>query len=154
VVGVPATAMQVLVLHGPNLNLLGSREPGTYGSVTLDQINAELIQLAAKAGGSVQTFQSNHEGALIDRVQAARLDGTQYIVINPAALTHTSVGLRDAIAAVALPFVEVHLSNVHKREPFRHHSYFSDQAEGVICGLGAAGYRFALEYALSRLKKP
>ena len=153
-VGVPATAMQVLVLHGPNLNLLGTREPGTYGSVTLDQINAELIQLAAKAGGSVQTFQSNHEGALIDRVQAARLDGTQYIVINPAALTHTSVGLRDAIAAVSLPFVEVHLSNVHKREPFRHHSYFSDQAEGVICGLGAAGYRFALEYALSRLKKP
>jgi 3-dehydroquinate dehydratase-2 len=142
--------MQVLVLHGPNLNLLGTREPGVYGSVTLDQINAELVAIAAKAGDSVQCFQSNHEGALIDRVHAARNDGTQFIVINPAALTHTSVALRDALAGVALPFVEVHLSNVHKREPFRHHSYFSDLAEGVICGLGAAGYRLALEFALSR----
>lgn len=146
--------MQVLVLHGPNLNLLGTREPETYGLVTLDKINADLEQLAAIAGAKLQTFQSNHEGELIDRVQAARLDGTQFIIINPAALTHTSVGLRDAIAAVALPFVEVHLSNVHRREPFRHHSYFSDQAEGVICGLGAAGYRYALEFALSRQVKP
>ena len=145
--------MQVLVLHGPNLNLLGTREPGTYGKVTLDQINADLAEMAAKAGAKLQTFQSNHEGALIDRVQAARLDGTQFVVINPAGLTHTSVGLRDALAGVALPFVEVHLSNVHKREPFRHHSYFSDQAEGVICGLGAAGYRYALDFALSRLAK-
>ncbi|HJW12421.1 MAG TPA: type II 3-dehydroquinate dehydratase [Albitalea sp.] len=142
--------MQVLVLHGPNLNLLGTREPGVYGSITLDQINAELADIAAKAGASLQAFQSNHEGALIDRVQAARSDGTQFIIVNPAALTHTSVGLRDALAAVALPFVEVHLSNVHKREPFRHHSYFSDLAEGVICGLGASGYRLALDYALNR----
>jgi 3-dehydroquinate dehydratase II len=145
--------MHVLVLHGPNLNLLGTREPGTYGSTTLEQINADLTKMAADAGATLQTFQSNHEGALIDRVHAARLDGTQFVVINPAALTHTSVGLRDALAGVALPFVEVHLSNVHKREPFRHHSYFSDLAEGVICGLGAAGYRHALDYALSRIRK-
>ena len=142
--------MQVLVLHGPNLNLLGSREPAVYGSTTLDQIDAELSQMASKAGSAVKSFQSNHEGALIDRVQAARLDGTEFIIINPAALTHTSVGLRDALAAVAVPFVEVHLSNVHKREPFRRHSYFSDLAEGVICGLGPAGYRLALEFALGR----
>jgi 3-dehydroquinate dehydratase-2 len=142
--------MQVLVLHGPNLNLLGSREPAVYGSTTLDQIEAELLQIASKAGSAVKTFQSNHEGALIDRVQAARLDGTEFIIINPAALTHTSVGLRDALAAVALPFVEVHLSNVHRREPFRRHSYFSDLAEGVICGLGPTGYRLALEFALGR----
>jgi len=142
--------MQVLVLHGPNLNLLGTREPGIYGSVTLDEINAELAAIAAKAGAGLQSFQSNHEGALIDRVQAARTDGTGFIIVNPAGLTHTSVGLRDALAAVALPFVEVHLSNIHKREPFRHHSYFSDLAEGVICGLGAAGYRLALDFALGR----
>lgn len=141
--------MQILVLHGPNLNLLGTREPATYGSVTLDQINADMNQMAADAGATLTHFQSNHEGALIDRVHAARLDGTQFIIINPAALTHTSVGLRDALAAVALPFVEVHLSNVHRREPFRHHSYFSDLAEGVICGLGASGYLAALQFALS-----
>lgn len=148
----PATtpSMQVLVLHGPNLNLLGTREPGVYGAVTLDQINAELTEIATKAGATVSHFQSNHEGALIDRVQAAQSDGTEFIIINPAALTHTSVGLRDALAGVALPFIEVHLSNVHKREPFRHHSYFSDLAVGVICGLGAAGYRLALDYALTR----
>ena len=140
--------MQVLVLHGPNLNLLGTREPGVYGSATLDQINADLAQIAAKAGAKLVSYQSNHEGALIDRVHEARNDGTQFIIINPAALTHTSVGLRDALAGVALPFIEVHLSNVHKREPFRHHSYFSDLAVGVICGLGAAGYRSALAYAL------
>jgi len=142
--------MQILVLHGPNLNLLGTREPGVYGSVTLDQINAELTQIAAKAGASLASFQSNHEGALIDRVQAAQHDGTQFIIINPAAYTHTSVGLRDALAGVAIPFIEVHLSNVHKRESFRHHSYFSDLAVGVICGLGAAGYRLALEHVLAR----
>ena len=145
--------MQVLVLHGPNLNLLGTREPDQYGTTTLDQINADLSQLAAKAGAKLLAFQSNHEGALIDRVHAARSDGTGFIVINPAALTHTSVGVRDALAAVALPFVEVHLSNVHKREPFRHHSYFSDLAEGVICCLGAAGYRYALDFALGRLAR-
>jgi len=142
--------MQILVLHGPNLNLLGTREPGVYGSVTLDQINAELTQIAAKAGSRLDSFQSNHEGALIDRVQAAQNDGTQFIIINPAAYTHTSVGLRDALAGVAIPFIEVHLSNVHKRESFRHHSYFSDLAVGVICGLGASGYRLALEHVLAR----
>ena len=142
--------MQVLVLHGPNLNLLGIREPGVYGKTTLDQINAELAEFATKAGSALQTFQSNDEGALIDRVHAARSDGTQFIIINPAALTHTSIALRDALAGVALPFVEVHLSNVHQREPFRHHSYFSDLAEGVICGLGASGYRLALDYALNQ----
>ncbi|HEY0858498.1 MAG TPA: type II 3-dehydroquinate dehydratase [Albitalea sp.] len=142
--------MHILVLHGPNLNLLGVREPAVYGSTTLSQIDAELAAIAAKAGASLQSFQSNHEGALVDRVQAARTDGTDFIIINPAAFTHTSVALRDALAGVALPFVEVHLSNVHKREPFRHHSYFSDLAEGVICGLGATGYRLALDFALSR----
>lgn len=145
-------SMHVLVLHGPNLNLLGTREPGIYGSVTLNEIDAELAQIATKAGARLKSFQSNHEGALIDRVHEARNDGTEFIIINPAALTHTSVGLRDALAGVGLPFVEVHLSNVHKREPFRHHSYFSDLAEGVICGLGAAGYRLALDFALSRAR--
>ncbi len=140
--------MQILVLHGPNLNLLGTREPGVYGSRTLEQIDADLVQAAAQAGSVVHTFQSNHEGALIDRVQAARTDGSQFIIINPAALTHTSVGLRDALAAVNLPFIEVHLSNIHRREPFRHHSYFSDLAVGVICGLGADGYRLALDHAM------
>ena len=141
--------MQILVLHGPNLNLLGTREPGVYGNRTLDQIDADLIRKATDAGATLQSFQSNHEGALIDRVQAARTDGTQFIIINPAALTHTSVGLRDALAAVALPFIEVHLSNIHRREPFRHHSYFSDLAVGVICGLGADGYRLALDHVLT-----
>ena len=111
-----------------------------YGSVTLPDIDRELTQIAAEAGATVQSLQSNHEGALIDRVHAARTEGTDFIVINPAAFTHTSVALRDALAAVAIPFVEIHLSNVHRREPFRHHSYFSDLAEGVICGLGAQGY--------------
>jgi 3-dehydroquinate dehydratase II len=142
--------MQILVLHGPNLNLLGTREPQVYGSTTLDQINAELEKIAADAGAKLDAFQSNHEGALIDRVQAARLDGTHFIVINPGAFTHTSVALRDALAGVAIPFIEVHLSNVHRREPFRHHSYFSDLAEGVIVGLGADGYRLALGHALKR----
>ena len=145
--------MQILVLHGPNLNLLGSREPGIYGTHTLEQINADLVDLAAVAGASLNTFQSNHEGALIDRVQAARTDGSDFIIINPAALTHTSVGLRDALAAVNLPFIEVHLSNIHQRETFRHHSYFSELAVGVICGLGADGYRLALDHALRRAKR-
>ena len=145
--------MQILVLHGPNLNLLGSREPGIYGTQTLEQINADLVDLAAVAGASLDTFQSNHEGVLIDRVQAARTDGSNFIIINPAALTHTSVGLRDALAAVSLPFIEVHLSNIHQREAFRHHSYFSGLAVGVICGLGADGYRLALDHALRRTKR-
>ena len=142
--------MNVLVLHGPNLNLLGTREPAVYGSVTLPDIDRELAQIAKEAGSTLQSLQSNHEGVLIDRVHAARIDGTDFIVINPGAFTHTSVALRDAFAGVAIPFVEVHLSNVHRREPFRHHSYFSDLAEGVIVGLGAQGYYLALRFALSR----
>ena len=142
--------MNVLVLHGPNLNLLGTREPAVYGSVTLPDIDRELTQIAKEAGSTLQSLQSNHEGVLIDRVHAARTDGTEFIVINPGAFTHTSVALRDAFAGVAIPFVEVHLSNVHRREPFRHHSYFSDLAEGVIVGLGAQGYYLALRFALSR----
>ena len=144
--------MQILVLHGPNLNLLGIREPQVYGATTLEQINASLVAHAASRGASLSAFQSNHEGVLVDRVQAARTDGTQFIVINPGAYTHTSVALRDAFAGVALPFIEVHLSNIHRREPFRHHSYFSDLAEGVILGLGAAGYRLAVDAALDRLQ--
>jgi 3-dehydroquinate dehydratase-2 len=146
--------MQILVLHGPNLNLLGTREPEVYGATTLEQINTGLADLAAQRGARLSAFQSNHEGALIDRVHAARTDGTAFVIINPGAFTHTSVALRDALAGVALPFIEVHLSNVHRREPFRHHSYFSDIAEGVIVGLGAAGYRLALEAALERLGAP
>ncbi|RZT41106.1 type II 3-dehydroquinate dehydratase [Cupriavidus agavae] len=141
---------KVLVLHGPNLNLLGTREPQTYGHVTLADIDAALRKRADDAGIGLDTFQSNHEGALVDRIHAARGEGVDFIVINPAAYTHTSVALRDALAGVAIPFVEVHLSNVHRREPFRHHSYFSDQAVGVICGLGWQGYLLALEYALAQ----
>ena len=144
--------MQILVLHGPNLNLLGIREPQVYGATTLEQVNADLVAHATRHGATLTAFQSNHEGVLVDRVQAARTDGTQFIVINPGAFTHTSVALRDALAGVALPFIEVHLSNIHRREPFRHHSYFSDLAEGVILGLGAAGYRLAVDAALERLQ--
>jgi len=143
--------MTLLVLHGPNLNLLGTREPEVYGSTTLAQIDADLTQIAAEAGVALSSLQSNHEGVLIDRIHAARLDGTRFIVINPGGLTHTSVALRDALAGVALPFIEVHLSNVHRREPFRHHSYLSDIATGVIVGLGADGYRLAVRHALTRL---
>lgn len=143
-------ARKILVLHGPNLNLLGSREPAVYGHVTLNEIDARLQSRAAQRGASVETFQSNHEGALIDRVQAAPGQGVDAIIINPGGYTHTSVALRDALAGVGLPFVEVHLSNIHRREPFRRHSYFSDLAEGSIVGLGAAGYELALDYLLSR----
>lgn len=142
--------MSILVLHGPNLNLLGMREPAVYGHTTLAEIDADLSQMAAHAGTKLECLQSNHEGLLIDRIQAARSDGTEFILINPGGLTHTSVALRDALAAVALPFIEVHLSNIHRREPFRHHSYLSDIALGVICGLGADGYRLALQHALAR----
>lgn len=142
--------MHILILQGPNLNLLGTREPGVYGATTLAQIQAGLDSFAAERGARLSHFQSNHEGALIDRVHAARGEGVDFIVINPGAYTHTSVAIRDALAGVAIPFVEVHLSNVHRREPFRHHSYFSDLAEGVIVGLGPTGYRLALEYALER----
>jgi len=145
---------KVLVLHGPNLNMLGTREPQTYGHTTLADINDALAKRAATAGLDLDTFQSNHEGALVDRIQAARGEGVDFILINPAAYTHTSVALRDALAAVAIPFVEIHLSNVHRREPFRHHSYFSDQAVGVICGLGWQGYLLALEYVLGQTAAP
>lgn len=141
---------KILVLHGPNLNLLGSREPDVYGRITLDEINNKLTQLGQQSGASVTTLQSNAEFALVERVQAARLDGTHFIIINPAAFTHTSVALRDALAAVAIPFIEVHLSNVFAREAFRKESFFSDLAVGVISGLGASGYEFALQFALSR----
>ena len=143
----------ILVLHGPNLNLLGSREPDGYGRSTLDEINASLMKLAGANGANLFCFQSNSEAALVERVQQARADGTQFIVINPAAFTHTSVALRDALAAVAIPFVEIHLSNVFARESFRRESYFSDIAVGVISGLGPAGYELALTYALGYTKK-
>ena len=142
---------RILAIHGPNLNLLGTREPEHYGSVTLADINVALARMAENAGVDFEAFQSNHEGALIERIHAARDQGVRAIIINPAAYTHTSVALRDALAAVTIPFVEVHLSNVHAREPFRHHSYFSDLAIGVICGLGHEGYRLALEYLLNKI---
>jgi 3-dehydroquinate dehydratase-2 len=143
---------RVLVLHGPNLNLLGLREPDVYGDESLADINASLDGQARAASAELIVFQSNHEGDLIDRVQAARSEGVDFIVINPGGYTHTSVALRDALAAVAIPFVEVHLSNIHAREPFRRHSYFSDIAAGVICGLGSDGYRLALDFALNRIR--
>src|SRR5690554_5059608 len=140
-----------LVLHGPNLNLLGTREPGVYGAVTLEQINQDLEQRARKAGHHLQHMQSNAEYELIERIHAARAEGVDFILINPAAFTHTSVALRDALLAVSIPFIEVHLSNIHRRETFRHHSYFSDIAEGVICGLGASGYHLALQAAIEHV---
>ena len=139
----------ILVLHGPNLNLLGTREPEIYGREGLETINARLEALALEAESSLKAFQSNSEAALIDAVHAARLEETRGIIINPAGLTHTSVSLRDALAGVAIPFVEVHLSNVYSREPFRHHSFFSDLAVGVISGLGAEGYIAAFKYAVN-----
>jgi 3-dehydroquinate dehydratase-2 len=148
----PTTATRVLVLHGPNLNLLGTREPEHYGSTTLADINRALAIRAESAGVELDAFQSNHEGALIERVHAAQTQGVGFIVINPAGYTHSSVALRDALAGVDIPFIEVHLSNVFAREPFRHHSYFSDLAVGVISGLGSEGYLLALEYVLNRLK--
>jgi 3-dehydroquinate dehydratase-2 len=139
----------VLVLHGPNLNLLGSREPRHYGSTTLQDIDSRLQTQAAAAGVRLSTFQSNSESALIERLHAAPAEGIDFVIINPAAYTHTSIALRDALAAIAVPFVEVHLSNVHAREPFRHRSYFSDLAVGVVSGLGAYGYEAALAFALA-----
>lgn len=141
---------KILVLHGPNLNLLGTREPEHYGRDTLAQIDARLQKRAAAAKADLDAFQSNAESELVERIHQAGRDGVDYILINPAAFTHTSVALRDAIAAVGIPFIEVHLSNVFAREPFRHHSYFSDLAVGVISGLGPLGYELALDYALSK----
>jgi 3-dehydroquinate dehydratase-2 len=141
----------ILVLHGPNLNLLGEREPQVYGSTTLADINQSLQLLASERQHHLLTMQSNAEYELIERIQEARHEGVNFIIINPAAFTHTSVALRDALAAVAIPFIEIHLSNIHQREAFRHHSYFSDLAEGVICGLGAQGYELALTAAMKQL---
>lgn len=148
---------RILVVHGPNLNFLGLREPGHYGRQTLAAIDAMLAQQAEASGVSLEAFQSNSEGALIDRIHQAYGERVDFILINPAGLTHTSVALRDALLAVQIPFIEIHLSNIHRREPFRHHSYFSDVAQGVICGLGATGYALALtaavEYLHSNIKK-
>lgn len=143
----------IWVLHGPNLNLLGTREPEVYGQTTLADIDAALAAEAGRLGLRLASFQSNHEGDLVDRVQRARAEQVAYVITNPAAYTHTSVALRDAFAAVQVPFVEVHLSNVHRREPFRHHSYFSDLAVAVISGLGAEGYLAALRFAARELDR-
>lgn len=139
---------KILVLHGPNLNLLGTREPEIYGNETLEDINRRLARLAQAYGVALECFQSNHEGALIERVHDAKVQGYGFIVINPGGFTHTSVALRDALSAVRIPFIEVHLSNVQAREPFRRQSYFSDIAVGTICGLGSRGYDLALQFAL------
>ncbi|HEV7822458.1 MAG TPA: type II 3-dehydroquinate dehydratase [Burkholderiales bacterium] len=147
-------SLRLLVLHGPNLNLLGTREPEVYGRTTLADIDQMLADKAGAAGATLFSFQSNHEGQLVDRIQAAREENIGFIIINPAAFTHTSVAIRDALMGVAIPFVEVHLSNVHRRETFRHHSYFSDVAEGVVCGLGWQGYLYALDFALTRTGAP
>ena len=144
---------KILVVHGPNLNLLGDRETQHYGQDTLESINARLVERGRKAGHTVDAFQSNAEAPLIERIHAAKSDETAYILINPAAFTHTSVALRDALAAVRIPFIEVHLSNVHAREPFRRHSYFSDLAAGVITGLGPLVYELALDAACRALER-
>lgn len=143
---------KILVLNGPNLNLLGVREPGHYGLDTLDSINQALSEIATAQQCELDTFQSNAEHELIERIHQVKNDGTDFIIINPAAFTHTSVAMRDAFSAVNIPFIEVHLSNVHARESFRHHSYFSDIAVGVICGLGAQGYELALSAAIKYLE--
>jgi len=143
----------ILVVQGPNLNLLGSREPEVYGKTTLEDIHRKLGHLAKSHSVSLDTFQSNHEGELIDRIQKAKQDGVDFIIINPGAFTHTSVALRDVLAGVAIPFIEVHLSNIHQREEFRKHSYLSDIAIGVICGLGALGYELAMTAAIARVQK-
>lgn len=149
---IPARCMAtLLLLHGPNLNLLGTREPGVYGSTTLAGIDAGLRARAEAAGHTLDSLQSNAEHVLVDRVQAAAHDGTAFVLINPAAFTHTSVALRDALLAVAIPYIEIHLSNPHAREPFRQHSYFSDRAVGVVCGFGADSYHYALDAALKHL---
>ena len=148
----PPPKGQILVLHGPNLNLLGTREPDFYGRTTLSDIHTAMEARAQADGIMLESFQSNHEGQLVDRIQAAATEGIDFIIINPAAYTHTSIALRDALAAVAIPYVEVHLSNVHARESFRQHSYFSDKAVGVLSGLGSYGYLAALEFALLRLR--
>ena len=143
-------AKKLLLLNGPNLNLLGMREPSVYGKETLADIEQAASAQAGAAGASLSCFQSNHEGALIDRIHAAKTEGVDAIVINPGGLTHTSVALRDALAGVAIPFVEVHISNIYQREEFRHHSFLSAIAVGTVCGLGTDGYRFAIDFALKK----
>ena len=145
--------VSILVIQGPNLNLLGTREPEVYGKTTLEDIHQKLGDLARAQSVDLSTYQSNHEGELIDRIQKAKQDGVDFIIINPGAFTHTSVALRDVLAGVAIPFTEVHLSNIHQREEFRKHSYLSDIATGVICGLGAIGYELALQAAIARIQK-
>lgn len=142
----------ILVLHGPNLNLLGSREPDIYGAATLDDVNRELTDTALASNHHLLTMQSNAEYELIERIHEARQEGINYIIFNPGALTHTSIGLRDALLGVDIPFIEVHISNIHSRESFRQHSYLSDIADGVICGLGTQGYLLALQAALNKVK--
>lgn len=142
---------RLLLLHGPNLNLLGSREPNHYGNASLDAINAHLTRLAKEAGHQLDCFQSNAEHELVSRVQTLTKEPVAFVIINPAAFTHTSIALRDALLAVEIPFIEVHLSNVYRREPFRHNSYFSDIAAGVICGMGERGYEYALREAIARI---
>jgi 3-dehydroquinate dehydratase-2 len=149
----PPKQPRILALHGPNLNLLGAREPEVYGHSTLADIHMAMESLARANGARLESFQSNYEGQLIDRIQAAAAEGIDFIIINPAAYTHTSIALRDALVAVRIPFVEVHLSNIHAREPFRRHSYFSDGAVGVICGLGVRGYLAAVDFAVARLRE-
>lgn len=144
-------ASKLLLLNGPNLNLLGTREPAKYGAITLSEVVTAAQAQAKAAGAALVTFQSNHEGALIDRIHAARSEAIDAIVINPGGLTHTSVALRDALAAVAIPFVEIHITNIHQREAFRHHSFLSDIARGVICGLGTDGYRLAIDFCMKNL---
>ena len=141
-------ASNLLLINGPNLNLLGTREPETYGASTLADVEQAAQAPAKTAGAQLACFQSNHEGALIDRIHAARTEGVDFIVINPGGYTHTSVALRDALAGVAIPFIEVHISNIYRREEFRHHSYLSAIAQGTICGLGIEGYRLAIDFAL------
>lgn len=144
-------AKNILLLNGPNLNLLGSREPEVYGSTSLADVERAAVDQATQSGAKLAAFQSNHEGALIDRIQAAKKEAVDAIIINPGGLTHTSVSLRDALAGVAIPFIEVHISNIYQRETFRHHSYLSGIAAGVICGLGIDGYAAAITFALKKL---
>ena len=144
-------ATSLLMVNGPNLNLLGNREPEVYGSTTLAEIEQQASAQAKAAGATLHCFQSNHEGELIDRIHAAKKEGVQAIIINPGGLTHTSVALRDALSGIGLPVVEVHISNIHRREDFRHHSYISGIAAGVICGLGVDGYRVAIDFVIKKL---
>lgn len=144
-------AKNILLINGPNLNLLGTREPDVYGSTTLTDVESTLSARAIELGGGLESYQSNHEGALIDRIHLAKQQGVEAIIINPGGLTHTSVALLDALRGVNIPFLEVHISNIHQREPFRHHSFLSSAAVGVICGLGVEGYRVALEFAINKI---